>query len=294
MEEVEVRQLMQSCTGEGWFGHSWNINLYRGCCHGCIYCDSRSSCYQVHEFDRVRCKKDALKLLESELRSHTRKGVVGMGAMSDPYNPFEKDKRLTRGALELLLRHGYGVSIATKSDLIVRDADLLSEIARFHPALAKITVTAAEDKLSRLVEPHAPPSSVRFHAIEQLSKRGGIFPGVLLMPVLPFIEDNERNLRGIVARAADCGARFIYPQIGVTLRANQRQWYYERLDERFPGLREKYEETYGERYDCASPRAAELYAVLEDACRERGVLLHMPEIIAASRKPYGVQQLSLF
>ena len=248
----------------------------------------------MHEFDRVRCKKDALKLLESELRSHTRKGVVGMGAMSDPYNPFEKDKRLTRGALELLLRHGYGVSIATKSDLIVRDAELLSEIARFHPALAKITVTAAEDKLSRLVEPHAPPSSVRFHAIEQLSKRGGIFPGVLLMPVLPFIEDNERNLRGIVARAADCGARFIYPQIGVTLRANQRQWYYERLDERFPGLREKYEETYGERYDCASPRAAELYAVLEDACRERGVLLHMPEIIAASRKPYGVQQLSLF
>ena len=93
MEEVEARQLMQSCTGEGWFGHSWNINLYRGCCHGCIYCDSRSSCYQVHEFDRVRCKKDALKLLESELRSHTRKGVVGMGAMSDPYNPFEKDKR---------------------------------------------------------------------------------------------------------------------------------------------------------------------------------------------------------
>ena len=294
MEEVEARQLMQSCTGEGWFGHSWNINLYRGCCHGCIYCDSRSSCYQVHEFDRVRCKKDALKLLESELRSHTRKGVVGMGAMSDPYNPFEKDKRLTRGALELLLRHGYGVSIATKSDLIVRDADLLSEIARFHPALAKITVTAAADKLARLVEPHAPPSSVRFHAIEQLSKRGGIFPGVLLMPVLPFIEDNERNLRGIVARAADCGARFIYPQIGVTLRANQRQWYYERLDERFPGLREKYEETYGERYDCASPRAAKLYAVLEDACRERGVLLHMPEIIAASRKPYGVQQLSLF
>lgn len=135
---------------------------------------------------------------------------------------------------------------------------------------------------------------MRFHAIEQLSKRGGIFPGVLLMPVLPFIEDNERNLRGIVARAADCGARFIYPQIGVTLRANQRQWYYERLDERFPGLREKYEETYSERYDCASPRAAELYAVLEDACRERRVLLHMPEIIAASRKPYGVQQLSLF
>ena len=152
----------------------------------------------------------------------------------------------------------------------------------------KVMLAAHIDEIGLIVTHIQPDGLLR------VSKSGGIFPGVLLMPVLPFIEDNERNLRGIVARAADCGARFIYPQIGVTLRANQRQWYYERLDERLPGLREKYEETYGERYDCASPRAAELYAVLEDACRERGVLLHMPEIIAASRKPYGVQQLSLF
>lgn len=294
MEEIPVKGLMQSCgDGSGWFGHNWNVNLYRGCCHGCIYCDSRSSCYQVHEFDRVRCKKDALRILEGELRNKRGRGVVGMGAMSDPYNPFEKEKRLTRGALKLLKQYGFGVSIATKSDLIVRDADLLAEIAQRQPALAKITITAAEDTLSRKVERYACPSSQRFRAIEALRKKG-VFAGILMLPVLPFIEDNEENILGIVRRAKDCGARFIYTTMDVTLRGNQRQWFYDRLEESFPGVRSRYEAQYGEMYACASPRAKELYAVFAQSCREAGILYEMPEIIAASRAPYAVQQLSMF
>lgn len=293
MEEISAKAMMQPCEGSEWFGHDWNINLYRGCCHGCIYCDSRSACYQVHEFDRVRCKKDALSILERELRAKHRRGIVGMGAMSDPYNPFEKEMCLTRGALELLKRYGFGVSIATKSDLIVRDAEILTEIARLQPVLAKITITAADDALSRKVERNVCPSSARFAAIEQLSRRG-IFTGVLMMPILPFIEDYEENLSGIVRRAADSGARFIYPQLGVTLRGNQRQWFYERLDEDFYGVWKQYEAQFGEQYVCASPRAGELYAHFAQACKDHGILYEMPQIIAVSRAPYEIRQLSLF
>lgn len=137
------------------------------------------------------------------------------------------------------------------------------------------------------------PSSARFAAIEKLSGQG-VFAGVLLMPVLPFIEDNEENLLEIVRHAADSGARFIYTMMDVTLRGNQRQWFYERLDEQFPGVRKKYEERYGESYACTPPRAKELYEIFAHACKERGILYEMPEIIAASRAPYKVRQLSLF
>lgn len=294
MEEVSARTLLQPCgDGSAWFGHNWNVNLYRGCCHGCIYCDSRSSCYQVHQFDRVRCKENALPLLEAELRAKRRRGVVGMGAMSDPYNPFERDKRLTQGALRLLLRYGFGASVATKSDLIARDVSLLRDIAQRQPTLAKITITAADDALSRRVERNVCPASARFAAIERLSA-AGVFAGVLMMPVLPFIEDTETNILAIVGRASVSGARFIYPGMGVTLRANQRQWFYDRLDESFPGLRTRYESAYGDQYVCPAPRARELTALFVQACQSHGILYRMPDIIAASRAPYRPIQLSLF
>ena len=294
MEEVSARTLLQPCgDGSAWFGHNWNVNLYRGCCHGCIYCDSRSSCYQVHQFDRVRCKENALPLLEAELRAKRRRGVVGMGAMSDPYNPFERDKRLTQGALRLLLRYGFGASVATKSDLIARDVSLLRDIAQRQPTLAKITITAADDALSRRVERNVCPTSTRFAAIERLSA-AGVFAGVLMMPVLPFIEDTEANILAIVRRASGSGARFIYPGMGVTLRANQRQWFYDRLDESFPGLRTRYESAYGDQYVCPAPRARELTALFVQACQSHDILYRMPDIIAASRAPYRPIQLSLF
>lgn len=293
MDTVEAKGLLTACEGTQWFGHDWNMNLYRGCCHGCIYCDSRSSCYQVHSFDKVRVKKDALRILEGELRTKRRKGVVGMGAMSDPYNPLERTHQVTRGALSLLGRYGYGVSIATKSDLIVRDAQLLGEIASLQPAMAKITITAAKDALCQRIERNVCPSSARFAAIEKLRSHG-VFAGILLMPVLPFIEDNEQNILDIVRRAADCGARFIYANMGVTLRGNQRNWFYDRLDEGFPGVRQRYQSAYGQAYECASPRAQQLYDAFVQACKDAGVLYKMHDIIEASRAPYCAQQISLF
>jgi DNA repair photolyase len=240
MEFIPAKTIISGYSeGNLWFGDNYNMNIYKGCCHGCIYCDSRSECYRIDDFDQVRAKDNALALIGRELRGKRRKGVVGTGAMSDPYNLYEQEYRLTRGALELIDANGFGASIATKSDLVTRDIDVLSSIKTHSPVLVKITVTTADDELCRKVEPRAPVASRRFSAIRQLAA-GGIFTGILLMPVLPFIEDNEENVVSIIRLAGEAGARFIYPSFGVTLRQNQREWYYSKLDEHFPGLRQKY------------------------------------------------------
>ena len=202
------------------------------------------------------------------------------------------------GAILLILAAAVlltGVS-AGRADLegtLVNAAFVHASDERQQLADASAAVTAASDALSRKVERNVCPSSARFAALEQLSA-AGVFAGILMLPVLPFIEDTEGNLLAIVKRAADCGARFIYTTMDVTLRANQRQWYYDRLDESFPGLRARYESTYGERYVCPSPRARELTALFTDACDHHGILCRMPDIIAASRAPYTPTQLSLF
>lgn len=271
------------------------MNIYRGCCHGCIYCDSRSECYRIDDFDTVRAKENALEIIRNDLRRKVRSGVVGTGAMSDPYNPFEEQLELTRHALELINAYGFGAAIATKSPLIARDIDVLSEIKAHSPVLVKVTVTAADDALASLVEPRVASSSQRLAAIEQLSS-AGIFTGILLMPVLPFLEDNPKNVRAIVRRAKESGARFIYPAFGMTLRQNQRAWYYARLDELFPekGLRQRYEARYGERYNCVSPRAKELFTLFAGLCDEAGLLYRMRDIVFAYKQGYGDSQLSFF
>lgn len=217
-----------------WFGTDYNMNIYRGCCHGCIYCDSRSECYHIDRFDTVRAKENTLQIIRDDLQHKAKTGVVGTGAMSDPYNPFEEKELLTRHALELLDAFGFGAAIATKSDLIIRDLDVLKGIQEHSPVLCKVTVTTLDDRLASKIEPHAPSSSRRLNAVERLAG-AGIFTGILLMPVLPFLEDNEENILGIVRRAAECGARFIYPAFGVTLRQNQREYFLEKLEEAFPG-----------------------------------------------------------
>lgn len=276
-----------------WFGCNYNMNIYKGCCHGCIYCDSRSECYGVENFDEVRAKENALALIERDLKSKRRKGVIGTGAMSDPYNPFEKEHELTRGALELINRHGFGVAIATKSDLVLRDIDILKEISTHSPVLIKITITCAEDALCRKIEQRAPLSSQRFEAIKKLSE-AGINAGVLLMPVLPFIEDNEENILEIVRRANDSGAKFIYPAFGVTLRQNQRDWYFEKLDELFPSVKQKYIEAFGSAYECRSPKSKELMKLFQRECDKLGISYKMNDIISTYKEGYGDGQLSLF
>lgn len=276
-----------------WFGTNYNMNIYKGCCHGCIYCDSRSECYHVDNFDEVRAKENALAIIQRELKSRRKKGVVGTGAMSDPYNPFEKEYRLTRGALSLINEYGFGCAIATKSDLITRDIDILKEISKHSPVLMKITVTTCEDELCKLVEPNVAVSSKRFAALAELAENG-IFAGILMMPVLPFIEDNEENILGIVRRAAECGVRFIYAAFGMTLRQNQRDWYYNKLDGQFPGLRQKYVKQFGNSYSCHSPEAERLWKLFSSECDKYGILYRMEDIIKAYKRGYGVTQLSIF
>jgi DNA repair photolyase len=293
MEFVPAKTIVNRTKNGQWFGADYNMNIYRGCCHGCIYCDSRSECYGVEDFDTVKAKKDALAIIERELRSKRKKGVVGTGAMSDPYNPFEKKYGYTRQALELIDKHWFGVAIDTKSSLVTRDIDVLKRIKEHSPVLVKITITAAEDALSSKVEPQAPLSSERFSAIKELSENG-IYAGVLMMPVLPFIEDNEENVGAIVRKAHECGAKFVHPGFGMTLRQNQRGYYLDRADALFPGMRKQYQKQFGYAYSCNALAAKSLYAFFKAECKKYGLLYTMRSIVNGYKSPYINEQLSMF
>jgi DNA repair photolyase len=276
-----------------WFGHDYNMNIYKGCCHGCIYCDSRSECYHVDNFDMVRAKENALEIIGRELKSKTKTGVIGTGAMSDPYNPFEKNMMLTRRALKIINEYGFGAAAATKSDLIVRDTDILSDIQGHSPVCIKLTITAYDDALCKKIEPNAPPASARFKAVEKLSQKG-IFTGILLMPVLPFINDTEENIQNITAAAAASGAKFIYPLFGVTLRQNQRDYFYLQLDRYFSGIRQKYMASFGYSYMCMSRNNKKLWDLFVQDCEKYGLLYKMEDIISAYKTNYGGGQLKFF
>ena len=290
---IPARSIVIKNKSTAWFGTRYTMNIYRGCSHGCIYCDSRSECYGVQDFDTVRVKSDALAVIRNDLRSKTQSGVVTTGSMSDPYNPFEKELQLTRHALELLDAYGFGAAVATKGTLITRDADILREITSHSPVLCKITVTTCDDALAAKLEPRAPSSSARLAAVEKLAGQG-IFTGVLLMPVLPFLEDTPDGVRRLVRAAYNAGARFVYPAFGVTLRQNQRAYFLDRLDELFPGawLRARYVRQFGTQYECRSPRARELWQAFTGECRATGLLYGMQDIVAAYRQGYGSGQLS--
>ena len=295
MDYVKAKHIITKGPGDSWFGGDYNMNIYRGCCHGCIYCDSRSDCYHIENFDQVKAKEHALEIIRDDLRRKTKKGVVATGAMSDPYNPFEKELMLTRHAQELLNAFGFGSAIATKSAMITRDIDILEEIKEHSPVICKLTITTCDDSMCKKIEPGVSLSSERFEALAKL-KDAGIFAGILMMPVLPWIEDTEENILGIVKKAKECGADFIYPAFGVTLRQNQREWYFEKLDRLFPddNLREKYKKRYGDRYQCASPHAKQLWSRFVAACNDAGILFNMRHIITAYRRPYEARQMSFF
>ncbi len=296
MEYIPAKTVVSSYSGgNGWFGNNYNMNIYKGCCHGCIYCDSRSECYGINDFDTVRAKENALAIIRNNLRSKVKTGVVGTGSMSDPYNPYEKELVLTGHALELINAYDFGVSIATKSALITRDIEILKEIKEHSPVICEITITCHDDRLASKLEPNVSSPSERFKAIRQLSDNG-IFCGILLMPVLPFINDTYENITGIVTKAHEAGARFIYPAFGVTLRQNQREWFYNKLDELFPGklLREKYIRSFGNNYECRSPGASKLWKLFRELCDGYGILYDMKDIVFTYKQGYGINQLSFF
>jgi len=274
---------------DDWFGLRYNMNLYRGCQHQCIYCDSRSACYQIENFNDVLVKINALDLLRDEIARKRNKGTIGFGSMSDTYGPVERKYRLTRGALEVLAEFGFPAHIITKSALPVRDCDALSAINARTFALVSFSITTADDDLARILEPGAASPSERFAAMEQLAA-AGIHTGVVMMPVLPFIEDNAANITQIVARAAAHGAEFVLPAFGITMRDRQRIYFYHKLDVHFPGMRERYESAFGERYSCAARNADHLAALCNDLCARYDLATHVPRW----SPPPPPEQLRLF
>ena len=295
MDYIPAKHILLRSKSTAWFGTDHTVNLYRGCCHGCLYCDSRSDCYRNPNFDRVTAKADALRILRDELARKVRPAFIAMGAMSDPYNPFEEELLLTRHALELIDAYDCGVSVDTKSDLIVRDIDLYQSIQAHSPVICKLTITTVDEDLAAKVEPRAPSPARRLAAVRSLAQ-AGVFCGVLLMPVLPFLEDRPEQVLSVVDRSADAGAKFIYSGFGVTMRQGQREYFLRELDRAFPGehLSRRYLARYGDRYRCPSPRARELWEVFAARCRERGLLYQMPHIVSAATRGYGDRQLTFF
>ena len=277
---------------DSWFGLDYNMNIYRGCTHGCIYCDSRSDCYQNTDFDTIKVKENALQLVRDDLRCKVRTGVVATGSMSDPYNPLEHELKLTRNALELINAYEFGASVCTKSALVARDADILKDIKNHSPAMAKITITAADDELCRIIEPNVSVTSERIEALRLLAGNG-IFCGVLILPVLPYISDTAENILEILRMAKGAGAKFVYTYMGMTLRQGNREYFYEKLDKALPGMKEKYIKRYNIRYNCPSPNAKELWNIFKAECERLGLLYDMKTIIRHFKAGYD-KQLTLF
>jgi DNA repair photolyase len=297
VREIQAKTLLSPTTNpDPWFGIKYTMNLYRGCTHRCIYCDSRSECYQIEHFDdEVLVKINAPALLRQELAHKRIKGYVGTGSMNDPYQPIERQYRLTAQALAILAEFGFPVHILTKSDLVLRDVDLLTAInAAAGPvgAVASFTITAADDDLSRKLEPGAPPSSVRFRALETLAA-AGIRTGVMLMPVLPYLEDSAANVTAIITRAHDCGASHVVPGFGMTLRDRQRAYYYAELDRLFPGLRTIYERRFGERYHAAAQNEGRLEALFGELAARYGLARGVTPY-QDPRRAAAAEQLALF
>lgn len=295
MKKIPAKTILSSYKEHGWFNSNYNMNLYKGCVHGCIYCDSRSNCYNIENFDEVVLKENALEILEKELRAKKKKGIIMTGAMSDPYNPFEKDEKVTREALKIIDKYMYGVSIITKSDLVTRDIDILSKIATHLSVTVNITITTANDEITKKIEPFAPSSKRRFEAIKKLSGKD-INVGVLLTPTLPFINDTKENITSIIKEAKECGANWVYtfPNFAVSLRENQRDYFYEKLDEYFPGIKKRYIKEFGNTYWCSSPNQEILWKAFKDECNKNDIMYDHSQIDEFIIKRYKKEQLTLF
>ena len=280
-------------TGSG--GH-YGMNIYRGCSHGCIYCDSRSTCYQfTHPFEDIEVKQNAPELLENALRSKRRKGMIGTGSMSDPYMHCEESLGLTRKCLEVILRNGFGVAVQTKSDRILRDIDLLDEINRTAKCVVQITLTTYDDDLCRILEPNVCNTKRRIEVLERMRERG--VPTVVWMtPILPFINDTEENITAILKECARVGVKGVIDfGMGLTLRDGDREYYYAALDRHFPGLKEEYIRTYGNAYELPSPHAKELKKIFNSFCRDNGIISDPDECFRYLYElPDRYEQISMF
>lgn len=276
MHYIEAKTILSSQNG---------MNIYRGCQHGCIYCDSRSRCYGMeHDFEDIAVKKNALILLEDALRRRRKPCMIGTGAMSDPYMPIERTLRYTRGALELIYKYGFGVCLQTKSDTVLDDIDLLKKINENTKCVVQMTLTTADDALCRIIEPAVCPTSRRFEALMRL-KEAGIPTVVWLCPILPFINDTVENIEGILGMCGEAGVRGVINfGMGLTLRDGNREYFYAKLDKHFPGLKARYIGAYGLAYELPSPNEKALAAYFHRRCEELGIIHDNEEIFLYFRE----------
>ena len=264
---------MHFVQAKGILSASNGMNLYRGCQHGCIYCDSRSKCYQMeHAFEDIEVKENALALLEKALRAKRRPCMIGTGAMTDPYIPIERELRMTRGALELIGKYGCGIAIQTKSRLVLRDMDLLEKINRRAKAVVQMTLTTCDDDLCKRIEPNVSATGDRARTLGQF-RDAGIPTVVWLSPILPFINDTRENIQGILELCLDARVKgIICFGMGLTLREGNREYFYAQLEKNIPGLKEEYIRRFGNQYEVNSPRSRELMTLFHDTCERYGLL----------------------
>lgn len=274
------------------------MNLYRGCTHGCIYCDSRSSCYKMdHDFEDIEVKAGAVALLENTLKKKRRKGMIGTGSMMDPYMPLEAELKLMRQCLIQIARFEFGVVIQTKSNLILRDLDLLQEINRKTKCVVAMTLTTYDEELCRKLEPNVCTTRERFEVLMKLKEKG-IPTIVWLTPILPYINDTEENIKGLLDYCIEANVYGVmYFGAGMTLRDGNRQYYYSQLDKLFPGLKERYIKEFNDVYEVCSPDIDKLNKLVYNTCEENGIIYDKDELFRYMREYRNNtvgEQMSLF
>lgn len=289
MHEVKAKGILSAKNG---------MNLYRGCTHGCIYCDSRSHCYQMnHIFEDIEVKINAPELLEKALKSKRKKCMIGTGAMSDPYIPLEDSIRNTRKCLEIINNYGFGVTLLTKSARILRDLDLLKEINKKSKCVVQMTLTTYDEEVCKIIEPNVSTTKERFEVLKILHDNG-IPTVVWLCPILPFINDTEENLRGILNYCIEAKVYGILCfSIGMTLREGNREYYYKYLDRYFPGMKEKYMKKYGNSYDIRSDNHNRLMKIFKEECKKHKIVSDVNELfdyLNLYENKNEIKQLSIF
>ncbi|MGN0738687.1 MAG: SPL family radical SAM protein [Treponema sp.] len=267
MHFVNARTILSSQNG---------INIYRGCTHGCIYCDTRSDCYHTPKpIEDVEVKQNAPELLEAALKKKRAKCMIGTGSMCDPYMPCESKLELTRRCIETVSRHGFGFTVLTKSDLILRDLNLLKEINQKTKCVVQITMTTFDDELCKIIEPNVCVTSRRFEILK-ICQQNNIPTVVWLTPFLPGINDTFENVKGLMDYCVSAQVRgIICPAIGLTLRQGNREYFYEKLDEHFKGLKEFYIQTYGNSYGITSRNNKPLMQYIHQICARHNIICSM-------------------
>lgn len=270
---------MHYVTSKGILSAKNGINLYRGCSHGCIYCDSRSKCYHMdHEFEDIEVKENAIELLEDALKRRRRKCMIGTGSMTDPYIPPEIEIGNVRKALFLIYEYGFGVTLITKSSRILRDLDLLKKINDKTKCVVQMTMTTYDESLCRKIEPNVSTTYERFEALKKF-RDAGIPTVVWLSPILPYINDTEENINGILDMCIEAEVYgIICFGMGVTLREGNREYFYKQLDSEFPGVKDKYIQQYGNRYIIESSSNNKLMDLFNKKCSENRIVHNNEQI----------------